>query len=86
MLLYIILVQEIFDRLDSEFIALSFLLVNLIFVFVLIFIEVLLVYNVVLVSGVQRSNSVIHIYTFFFRFFSIMVYHKMLNIVACALQ
>ena len=43
-------------------------------------------YNV-LISAVQQSASVIHIYTFFFFiFFSIMVYHKILNIVLCAVQ
>ena len=41
-------------------------------------------YNVVLISVVQPSDSVIHIYTFFFIFFSIMVYHRMLNIVPCS--
>ena len=40
------------------------------------FIEVQLIYNVVLISTVQQSDSVIHIYIFFFIFFSIMVYHK----------
>ena len=54
--------------------------------FILFFIEVQLIYNVVLVSGVQQSDSVIHIYTFFFIFFSIMVYRRMLNIVPCVMQ
>ena len=48
------------------------------------FIEVKLIYNVVLISAVQQSDSVIH--TSFFIFFSIMVYHKVLNIVPCAIQ
>ena len=48
------------------------------------FIEVKLIYNVVLISAVQQSDSVIHIS--FFIFFSIMVYHKILNIVPCAIQ
>ena len=39
-----------------------------------------------LISAVQQSDSVIHIYTFFFIFFSITVYHRMLNIVPCAIQ
>ena len=40
------------------------------------FIEVQLIYNVVLISAIQQSDSVIHIYiyTFFFILFSIMVY------------
>ena len=37
--------------------------------------------DVVLVSGVQQGDSVTHI---FFRFFSIVVYRKILNIVPCA--
>ena len=44
-----------------------------------------MIYNVVLVSGVQKGDSVIHLYTFFFIFFSIMVYHRILNIVSCAI-
>ena len=39
-----------------------------------------------LISAIQQSNSVIHIYTFFFIFFSIMVYHGILNRIPCALQ
>ena len=49
-------------------------------------IQVELVYNVVLISAVQHSDSVIHIYTFFLVFSSIMVYHRILNIVACAIR
>ena len=53
----------------------------------LFFIEVQLIYNAVLVSGVQQSASVIHIYLFFFRFFSIIGnYYKILNIVPRAIQ
>ena len=37
--------------------------------------------DVVLVSGVQQGDSFTHI---FFRFFSIVVYRKILNIVPCA--
>ena len=37
------------------------------------------IYNVVLISGVQQNESVIHMY--FFMFFSIMFYHRILNIV-----
>ena len=48
-------------------------------------IEVQLIYNVVLISAVQQSNSVIQKYTFFKKFFSIMVYHRILNIVPCAI-
>ena len=35
---------------------------------------------------VQQSDSVIHLYTFFFMFFSIMIYHRILNIISCATQ
>ena len=40
------------------------------------------------VSGVQQSDSVIHLYMylFFFRLFSIIGYYKILNIVPCAIQ
>ena len=41
-------------------------------------------YNLVLVSGVQHCDSVIHV--FFFIIFSIMVYHRTLNMVLCAMQ
>ena len=52
----------------------------------LFIIEVELIYNVVLLSAVQQSDSVIHTYTFIFISFSIMVYHRLLNIVPCAVQ
>ena len=45
--------------------------------------------NAVLMSAVEQSDSVIHyIYThsFFFIFFSIMVYHRTLNIVTYAIR
>ena len=53
----------------------------------LFLIEVYLISNV-LVSGVQQSDSVIHIciYLFFFRFFSIKGYYKILNTVPCSIQ
>ena len=47
-------------------------------------IEVQLIYNVVLVSGVQQSDSAIYI--FFFRFFSLIDYYKILSIFPCATQ
>ena len=40
------------------------------------FIEVELIYNAVLIFAVQQSDSVIPVYTFFFLFFSSMVYHR----------
>ena len=43
-------------------------------------IGVQLIYSVVLVSGVQQSDSVMHVYVFFFVSFSIMLYYKLLNI------
>ena len=48
--------------------------------------EVELIYIVVLISAVQQSESVIHIHVFFFIFFSMMVYSRILNTVPCALQ
>ena len=36
----------------------------------------LLIYNVLLVSAVKLNDSVIHLYIFFFRFFSIVSYYK----------
>ena len=45
-------------------------------------IETQLIYNLVLVSGIQQSDS---IYSFL-RFFSIIVYYNILNIVPCAIQ
>lgn len=43
--------------------------------------EVSLVYNVVFISGVQQSDLVTS-----YRFFSVMVYRRMLNVVPCAAQ
>jgi len=48
------------------------------------FIELKLIYNV-LISNVWCSDSV-YIYMFFFLFFPIMVYHRILNSVPCAIQ
>ena len=48
------------------------------------FIELKLIYNV-LISDVRCSDSV-YIYMFFFLFFLIMVYHRILNSVPCAIQ
>ena len=39
-----------------------------------------------LITAVQQSDSVIHIYILFLIFFFIMVYHRTLNIVLCAMQ
>ena len=49
------------------------------------FVEILLIDNVVLVSAVQQSDSVTHIYRFFSIFFSIMIYLRMSNRVPCAI-
>ena len=50
------------------------------------FVEVELIYNVVFISAVKQSVSVVYIYKYtyiysFFRFFSIIGYYKILNIV-----
>ena len=47
--------------------------------------EVYLIYNVMFNSAVQQSDLVMHRYTFLI-FLSIMVYHRMLNVVPSALQ
>ena len=56
------------------------------FIYNLFFIEVWLNYNVVVITTVQQSDSITHIYIVFFIFLSIMVYHRIWNIVPCALQ
>ena len=46
-----------------------------------------MIYNVVLISGVQQSDSVIHIHIFIlFQILSHIDYHRILNIVPCAIQ
>ena len=45
-----------------------------------------MIYDVVLISALQPSDSVIPICTFFFIFFPIKVYPRILNIVPCAIQ
>ena len=45
-----------------------------------------LIYNGVLIYAVEQSDSVIIYAYYFFIFFSIMVYHRILNIVPCAIQ
>ena len=52
------------------------------------YIGVELIYNVMLVSGVQQSDSVIHIfiYPFFFIFFSHIGYYRILSRAPCAIQ
>ena len=47
--------------------------------------DIYLIYNVP-ISAVQLSDCVIHMYTFFFIFVSIMVYRRILNVVPCAVQ
>ena len=44
------------------------------------------IYNVVLISSVQQSDSSTYIYIYFFSVLSIMVSHKLLNIVPGATQ
>ena len=53
------------------------------FFFVYLFNQVELTYNIVLISAEELSDSVIHVYILFI-FFSIIVYHKMLNMVPSA--
>ena len=54
-----------FDTRQSESGSLTRLEIN--------FFSIELIYNTVLVSGVQPSDSVFYIYTFFFRFFSCII-------------
>lgn len=42
--------------------------------------------NVVLVSDVQKSDSVTYMFVFFFVFFSVIIYHRILNAVTCSIQ
>ena len=53
--------------------------------FILKFIEVQLIYKVVFIPAVQQSDSAMHTYPFLFIPFPIMVCHRILNIVACAI-
>ena len=41
--------------------------------------------DVVLISDIYQRDSAICKYTFFFILFSILVYHRVLNIVPCAI-
>ena len=51
------------------------------------FIELMLICSVVLISTAQESDSVIHIHIYILHiFFSIMVYHRILNTAPCAIQ
>ena len=50
------------------------------------FLLTLLIYNVVFISDVQKSDSVTYMCMFFFVFFSIIVYHRILNVVTCSVQ
>ena len=59
------------------------------FMFIIFLLNLILQkYNVqcCLISAGEQSDWVVNIYTLFFIFFSIMVYHRMLNIVPCAIQ
>ena len=53
-----------------------------------LFVEVQLIHNIVLVSSTQQSDLFvyIHIYVLFFRFFPIIGYYKIRNILSCAIQ
>ena len=50
-----------------------------------IFIEVELIYNAV-ISALQQGDSVIQTYSFFFLFSSMVIYPRILDIVAWAIQ
>ena len=42
-----------------------------------------LIYNVVLISALQQNDSSIYVCIHYFSYFSIMIYHRLLNIVPC---
>ena len=52
--------------------------------------EVQLIHDVVVISAAQQGDSGTHTHThthtFFFIFFSIIVFHRTLNLVPCAIQ
>ena len=50
------------------------------------FIDLQLIYHIVLVSTVHQSDSLMRIYTLFSIFFSIIVYHRVLTLLPCAVQ
>ena len=58
----------------------------IVFFFLIYFIEVCLIYSVVVISTVQQSDSLIHLYALFFLLFSIMACPRILNEVPCAIQ
>ena len=44
-------------------------------------------HNIVLIAAVEQSNSAIHTYIHFLKiFFTIMIYHRILNVVLWAIQ
>ena len=52
----------------------------------MVFLFLLLFYNVMLISGVQRSDSVIHINVSIFQILSHIGYYRLLNRVSCAIE
>ena len=51
--------------------------------------RLMLIADNVLITAVQQSDSVIHLYIYIidiYIFFSIMIYHRILNTVLCVLQ
>ena len=87
--------KDVEDKGKSQWISYLFLLSlccrlanePLFFFLNLFFVDIQLIYNVVLISAVQQTDSVVHIYTFFFVdiFFSMMVYPRISNIVPCTM-
>ena len=49
------------------------------------FMEACLIYKVVQIPTVQQSDSVTHVHAFFSIYFFIVVYHRILNRVPCAI-
>ena len=52
----------------------------------MVFLFLLLFYNVMLISGVQQSDSVIHINVSIFQILSHIGYYRLLNRVSCAIE
>ena len=72
----------------SKYAVLILASLKILSVFFLLLLKIQLIYNVVFVSGLQQSDWAIHTHThtFFSRFFSMIGYYKILNIVPCAIQ
>ena len=76
---------RLLDFTDQQYFLVFFARCSFFFHFLGSFIKVQLIYNVI-VSALQQSDPVIHIYTFFFRCFSHIDYCRILGRIPCAIQ